>query len=97
MLPPVIAKLFPPDGPWLQAAVLHDYLYGAALYNKKYCDTVFEQALRAIQEVPHWKIPFMVCSVRAFAGPAYRNNKIERIRELRALGGFSGDKMPLFW
>lgn len=96
-LPPVLAKLFPPSGPWNQAAVLHDYLYGAELYNRAYADRVFKKALEDIPAVPRWKIPFMYSSVRMFGGVTYKTHTLRTVQALRKLLGIYGVARPLYW
>ena len=69
-------NIFPPDGPWTQAAVLHDLLYntrGFHLRTRKECDKIFLEAMAALG-VPFWKRQVMYRAVRCF-GWAYWDKK----------------------
>ena len=63
-------NIFPPDGPWTQAAVVHDWLYntkGLHLLTRKACDGIFLEAMAALK-VPFWKRQLMYRAVRIFGG-----------------------------
>lgn len=51
-VPRLASVLFPPDGPWLKAAVLHDYLYATkglqGRYTRGQCDVIFKDAMKAL-------------------------------------------------
>ena len=62
-------NVFPPDGPWAQAAVLHDMLWGKAMAGKMtfaQADLVFLHALEDLHINPFVRALFYL-SVRAFA------------------------------
>lgn len=63
-------NIFPPDGPWTQAAVVHDWLYntrGMHVRTRKACDVIFLEAMTALK-VPLWKRQLMYRAVRIFGG-----------------------------
>lgn len=93
-LPSFFYKLFPSDGPYNQAAVLHDYLYAAEIYDRKSSDMVFLDALGTIKEVPRWKIPLMYAAVRVGGGFTYKEHSEGRVRMLRLLSGIESMKRP---
>ena len=66
--------MFPQDGVYNQAAVVHDFLYAAEIFPRWLNDEIFKEALTAIPEVPRWKIPLMVWVVKLLGGACYKNN-----------------------
>lgn len=60
-------NLCPPDGPYSQAAVLHDYLYQKHLRPRDECDAIFLEAM-GVLGVPDWKRYIMYFCVRLFGG-----------------------------
>lgn len=66
--------LFPPDGQYTQAAVLHDYLYFKAFSSRKWADEIFYEAM-GVLEVPWWKRKLMYRAVRLFGWIPWRNKK----------------------
>lgn len=69
-------NIFPPDGLYTQAAVLHDYLYhqrGNHTRTRKECDGIFLEAM-GVLGTPWWKRHLMYRAVRLFGG-AYWNKK----------------------
>lgn len=74
--------IFPPDGPWLKAAVVHDFLYRtkgtcwwdgfngrtrAKPYSRKEADGVFREAM-GVLGVPAWKRVILYQALRLFGG-----------------------------
>lgn len=49
-IPRWLRWLFSPDGPWAQAAVLHDFLYRENLVSRWMCDRIFYEAMRVIDD-----------------------------------------------
>lgn len=86
-LPPLMFKVFPPNGPWNQAAVLHDFLYAAELVKRSTADWVFRNALHAIGCIPKWKVDMMYMGVRIGGGVTYKEHTYARILGLRNLIG----------
>lgn len=76
---------FPQDDEYNQAAVVHDYLYAAELVPRRVSDIIFKEALRAIPQVPRWKIPIMYFAVRVFGGITYKSHTFESVRKNRML------------
>ncbi|MDE1465311.1 DUF1353 domain-containing protein [Spartinivicinus poritis] len=75
-IPRLLWSVFPPDGPYLEAAVLHDYLYSkqpALDISRKQADKVFLKAMRALG-VPGWKRYSIYYGVR-LGGKASWNKK----------------------
>lgn len=69
-------NLFPKDGPWTQAAVLHDWLYNTRGVNgrtRKECDGIFLEAMKVLN-VAWIKRETMYRAVRSF-GWIYWNKK----------------------
>ena len=66
--------IFPPDGQYTQAAVVHDYLYATKSYERKYCDKVFLEAMEVLN-VPKWKRKIIYRAVRMFGGFCWKKKK----------------------
>lgn len=58
-------NIFPPDGEYTQAAVLHDYLYNTKLRTRSESDRIFLEAMTVLL-VPAWKRQLMYRAVRLF-------------------------------
>ena len=65
-VPRFLWVLFPPDGKYTQAAVLHDRLYANPLYTRKKSDYIFYEAM-GVLGVPKWKKWIMWKFVHAFS------------------------------
>ena len=48
-VPRMFWLIFPPDGKYTQAAVLHDYMYFRHLYTRKRCDIIFLEAMKVLK------------------------------------------------
>lgn len=58
-------NLFPPDGSYTAAAVVHDFLYRKTRYNRARCDSVFLEAMKSLGT--NWFARYTIYSaVRAF-------------------------------
>ena len=57
--------LFPPDGQYTQAAVLHDNLYSRKIYSRLKSDRIFREAMKVLG-VGWWKKGTMYNAVRLF-------------------------------
>ena len=64
-------NLFPPDGEYTQAAVLHDYLYNIKSRKRKECDKIFDEGMKVLN-VPYWKRALIYRAVRMFGGFAWK-------------------------
>ena len=91
-------------GPWLEAALLHDYLYiawqdiperGAREADRRFADELFLVAMEH-SEVAKWRRTLIFWSVRLFGGAPYRRRKTERFADLddTALNGRLAFVMP---
>lgn len=62
---PVTRYVFPRDGEYVKAAVIHDYLYYIGYRaDRKLCDQIFLEAMEVLK-VPYWKRITMYRAVRA--------------------------------
>jgi len=66
--------IFPPDGQYTQAAVLHDYLYHSRIYKRKKSDLIFLEAMKVL-EVPFWKRRIIFRAVRWFGWIPWKKNQ----------------------
>jgi len=64
-VPRFLWPIFPPDGEYAQAAVLHDFMYNRRMYIRKRADKIFLEAM-GVLEVPVWKQRIMYRGVRLF-------------------------------
>lgn len=64
-------NVFPPDGEYTQAAVVHDFLYTYKVLPRKRCDEIFLEAMTVLN-VPRWKRQMMFWAVRIFGGGSYK-------------------------
>ena len=65
-----VRNLFPKDGPWTGAAIIHDYLYQKKLYSRKKCDDIFLEAMKVcnVSRIKRWT---MWVALRGFGWYAY--------------------------
>ena len=63
--PRCLWAIFPPQGKWSKAAVLHDFLYSAKTTSRFMADGMFRDAMRELG-VPLWRRVLMFYAVRAF-------------------------------
>ena len=70
-VPRVLWSIFPPHGPWANAAVIHDYLYQTGYKTKKYADRVFLEAMTVLK-VPKTTRTLMYWAVRIFGKGNYK-------------------------
>lgn len=68
-----VRNMFPKDGPWSQAAVVHDMCYQKRLYPRKRCDQIFLEAM-TILGVPWWKRRLMYSALRIGGWVSYYKN-----------------------
>ncbi|GAG72008.1 unnamed protein product [marine sediment metagenome] len=69
-VPRPLRWLFPPDGPWQAAAVLHDHLYTVPGCSRFLADALLREAMSRLG-IPLWQRVIMYYAVRLFGG-SYR-------------------------
>tara|TARA_R100001086_G_scaffold90820_2_gene44858 strand:+ start:213 stop:629 length:417 start_codon:yes stop_codon:yes gene_type:complete len=78
-IPPGARWLFPPNGPWAKAAVIHDYMYEYAAENfwrREFCDLVFLNGMRLLK-CPKLKSLTMYYTVRLFGARNFGKKTFE--------------------
>ena len=70
-VPKGLWNIFPPDGIYSQAAVLHDYLYQKKIYSRKKSDQIFLEAMEVLG-VSLWKRRIMYRALRMFGWYAWK-------------------------
>lgn len=73
-VPRILWTVFPPHGKYAKAAIVHDFLYTNALYNKRIADDVFNEAM-CVLKVPRWRRVIMYWAVRLFGRGNYKRTK----------------------
>ncbi len=71
--PRLIWSIFPPFGIYLQAAILHDYLYWEQYFSRKRSDDIFLEAMEVL-EVDKVTRGVLYRSVRSFGSFAWNAN-----------------------
>jgi len=70
-VPRPLWSLAPPDGPWLKAAVIHDFLYATkgmgGAYSRAQADGIFREAM-GVLGVPGWQRQVLWAAVRIGGG-----------------------------
>lgn len=69
-VPRVLWSIFPPNGKYAKAAIVHDYLYTNAIGTRAWADEVFCEAM-GVLGVPRWRKYVMYWSVRLFGRGNY--------------------------
>lgn len=66
-IPWLVRGIYPPDGPWAKAAVIHDYLYKTkglgGRYARAEADAIFYEAM-GVLGVPEWRRRVIYTAVR---------------------------------
>jgi len=75
-IPRIFWNILPPSGKYTKAAVLHDYIYNSGIFNKKTADSLFKEAMKAL-EVDGWKVNAMYYGVDWFGFMAWNNYRKE--------------------
>ena len=70
-VPRLLWAIFPPNGQYAKAAIVHDYLYSNAIGDKSWADNVFREAM-GVLKVPKWRRITMYWAVRLFGRGAYK-------------------------
>ncbi|EBH8951739.1 DUF1353 domain-containing protein [Salmonella enterica] len=71
-VPRIFWTVLPPDGKYVKAAIIHDYLYDNALRTKFEADRIFLDGM-TVPGVPKWKRTVMYLTVRWFGKGKYTN------------------------
>lgn len=69
-----VRNLFPKDGTYTGAAIIHDFLYQNHTYSRKRCDSIFLEAMK-VSGVPAWRRRTMWLALRGFGWYSYNKNK----------------------
>lgn len=69
-VPRILWAIFPRDGEYAPAAIVHDYLYSSALISKRFADDIFNEASRECG-TPTWRRLMMFTAVRIFGKGKY--------------------------
>jgi len=75
--PRVFWIIFPPDGQYTQAAVLHDYLYQTQPFSRKRADKIFLEAM-GVLGVKWWVRYTKYLAVRAGARVPWKNYALKK-------------------
>jgi hypothetical protein len=70
-------NLFPPNGTYVPAAVVHDWLYRRTIIDRKICDRVFEEAMQCLG-VSWFTRKLIYRAVRLF-GEAARERELSNV------------------
>lgn len=90
-IPKIFWSVLPPDGSYVYAAILHDYLYWVQTRTRADADEIFRLAMRDF-DVSSVKIKAIYSAVRKFGGTAWRaNQKLREKGERRVLVKFPND------
>lgn len=76
-IPRALWWLYPPDGPWCQASVVHDVLYRTQPCERVVADALFLQAM-AVSRVPAHRRWIMYLALRLAGGVAWKANQRRR-------------------
>lgn len=68
-----VRNIFPKDGPWTGASIVHDYLYQNKVYSRKKCDKVFLEAMK-VCGVSWWRRRTMWLALRGFGWYSWSKN-----------------------
>jgi hypothetical protein len=71
-VPRILWPIFPPQGKWNKAAILHDFLYSTSgKCSRSLADSLFREAMYQLG-VPWWRRNTMYWAVRIFGSPNWR-------------------------
>ena len=96
VLPPLIGRAFPPDGPYAQAAVVHDFVCAAELFPIKRNNEIMSLAMDAIPEVGGVTKKLVRAAIDIGTRATYGEHTVERIKTLRGLIGVTDMQRPLW-
>lgn len=87
-IPTVLFPVLRPDGQYMQAAIVHDYLYWFQISTREHADNVFRIAMRDLEVKPA-VVSVIFSAVRAFGQKAWDDNRDSKERgERRVLKVF---------
>lgn len=66
-----LQPMFTPAGPWCEAAVVHDWLYGQKACSRFLADAIFREAMFRLG-IPMWRRVIAYYAVRLFGGKPWR-------------------------
>ena len=69
-VPRFLHRVLPPDGPWAEPAVLHDFLYRTKLVSRRCADMLLLEAMDC-KHVGFWQKWTIFLAVRLFGGRSY--------------------------
>lgn len=82
-VPKILWSIFPPVGDlYSKAAVIHDLMYQAELFDRATCDKIFLEAM-AVLKVPRWKRWSMYTAVRLAGWKVWMDHKPEVVEALK--------------
>lgn len=70
-VPRILWSVFPPNGHYAKAAIVHDYLYSNAIGTKAKADKIFYEAMGVLR-IPKWKRKIMYLAVSLFGKGSYK-------------------------
>ena len=76
-IPRPLWAVYPPDGRWAQASVVHDVCYRQQWCTRALADALFLEAMKASRVPPHRRW-IMYAALRLFGGFAWRANARRR-------------------
>ncbi len=71
-IPRAFAWLFTPDGPYVSAACVHDFLYREGMVSRQMADLVLYEGMRVLG-IPLWQCLAIYNAVRAGGWKSYRS------------------------
>ncbi len=90
-IPRLFWNILPPQGMYGKAAVIHDWCYWSACFDRKKSDKIFLEGMKALK-VKRWRYALMYSVVRCFAFGAWNMHRKEKHEcitkfKLRKYGG----------
>ncbi len=73
-IPRIFWGILPPHGKYGKAAVVHDYCYRTACYNKRRSDEIFLEGMKVLK-VPKWKRTVIYYAVLWFGHKAWNERR----------------------
>lgn len=73
-IPRMFWSILPPQGQYGKAAVVHDYCYRTACYNKKRSDEIFLEGMEVLN-VPKWQRTVIYYAVKWFGHKAWNERR----------------------
>ena len=76
-IPRIFWPILPPDGPYGKAAVIHDYCYRTACYDRRTSDLIFLEGMDVLK-VEKWKKVVIYDAVHYFGWYAWNKRRREQ-------------------